>query len=267
MLGVSLPFKWLLSGEGELGERADVLSALRERGVKSIELRTVRPYHTATQAYAAAKMLWDMGFWITVHGQAKSLPSAIQDVFAPLEELLAALPQPSLTIVLHPIDGDNAAVLRALSTYAEQQGYPVRFALENNRLLPSGKEGDCAALVLDAVKRAERENVGICFDMGHYMYYVKRNCLHAPDTRPSKEFFKHVIHTHIHALNGLVTHFPLDTHELPLRELLDAVTYEYFGIYNLELDLPRISDVRDPRDALYGSLEYLKKALPDPQAR
>ena len=262
MIGVSLPFKWLLTGGGSLGSRAALLSALKERGTESIELRTVRPDHDAADVLRVAELLWNSGFQITVHSSVKSAETAAEDVFSPLSALLRALRQKHLTVTVHPIDGDNVQMLRGLSKVITMHGYPVTVALENNRLLPDRSEGDSAALVLAAVKETALPNVGICFDMGHYLYYRKKNFPNEPFVLPEKSFLSRVVHTHIHALNGFSTHYPLGTHELPVKELLNALSFEYFGVYNIELSFPRFEAISEPVPALLGSVDALKASLP-----
>ena len=258
MLGTSLPLAWFTERDPQLQA---VLALLKSRNVRSVELRTVRPHHEPEAVQKAANLLWENGFQITVHGSISGEETAVTDVFAPLESTLAFLRQETLNITIHPIAGDNAAMLIKLSDYIEENNLPVTIALENNRLLPDKTEGDSAALVLDAVKAVNRKNVGICFDMGHYAYYVKKNCPDAPDTLPEKEFWKRVIHTHIHAMDGLRTHFPLDGYELPLEAYLKKLSCGYFGVYNLELDFPRILPLWQPIPALETAIDYLQKKL------
>ena len=263
MIGASLPYEWLATGEGLLGDVDGVLNALQKSGVESIELRTVFLKHDPAQVLRVAELLWAKGFQITVHVKAHARETAVSEVFDPLSLVLKNLRQENLTVVLHPVKGDNAAMLAELADYRDAHGYPVTVALENNRLLPDKSEGDCAKLVLDAVVAANREGVGICFDMGHYCYYRKR---HFPDEAfalPEKEFWGRVVHTHIHALHGLKTHFPLGLFELPLDEILEKLSYGYFGVYNLELDFPRFKDLfEDLPDLLYKSAEFLKGSMP-----
>lgn len=258
MIGTSLPLAWLTDGDPQL---SDILTLLKSHKVGSVELRTVRPHHKPETVLQAAKLLWDNGFQITVHGSISSAETAIADVFNPLQSLLSALRQEKLNITVHPIVGDNGAMLTALSDYILENQLPVTIALENNRLMPDKTEGDSAKLVLDAVKAANRKNIGICFDMGHYAYYVKKNCPEAPDTLPEKDFWKHVIHTHIHAMDGLRTHFPLNGYELPLEAYFSKLCCGYFGVYNLELDFPRIAPKWEPVPALENAIDYLQTKL------
>jgi len=190
----------------------------------------------------------------------KSLETAVSDVFAPLKKVFP-LKQKKLNVTVHPIVGDNAAVLCALSDHIEKENLPVTISLENNRRLPDKTEGDSVALVLDAVKAAGRDNVGICFDMGHFAYYVKKNLPEEPDTLPPDEFWKYVTHTHIHATKGLRTHYPLDGFDLPLKRILEKLTWGYYGVYNIEPDFPRLKEEFTPVEVLERSVPALKKSL------
>ena len=258
MIGVSLPLS--LFEEGAKEERQPLLDYLKREGVESIELRTVRKHSDPAQVRTAMEIVWSEGFQVTVHGEVKSVESSVADVFAPLA-LAFPLKQNKLNVTVHPIVGDNGAMLRALSDHILEKGLPVTLSLENNRLLPDKTEGDSLALVLEAVKSVDRENVGVCFDMGHFAYYVKKNLPHAPDTMPPDELRKYVTHTHIHATNGLRTHHPLEGFDLPLKEYLEKITWGYYGVYNIEPDFPRLKENFTPLEVLEKSVPVLKKAL------
>lgn len=262
MIGVSLPLDWLITGDG-LPESVDnVLSALKSEGVRSVELRTVRARHSASDVRRVAELLWDNGFNISLHGDVKTADCAITELFTPIKELLANLRQKTVNITVHPINDDNVKMLTAVADYIEQSGLPVTVALENNRLLPDKTEGDSAALVLDTVTKVNRPEIGICWDMGHYMYWWLKNHPDEPPCLPDDKFLKRVIHTHIHALSGLKTHFPLDSHRLPLKQFIDGLCFEYFGLYNLELEYPRFQNLRDLIPSLLGSVRELKAKMP-----
>ncbi len=158
--------------------------------------------------------------------------------------------------------GDNTKLLTVLADHIDTNGYPVTLTLENNRLLPDKTEGDSASLVFDAVRGVNRKNVGICFDMGHYLYYRKKNFPDEPTVLPSKEFFSYVKHTHIHAVNDLTTHYPLGKYELPLDEMIYALYMHYYGVYNLELDVSRLKDEFDILPTLLDSVDYLNASMP-----
>lgn len=277
MLGTSLPFKYLLSGEGyELPPRDELLIRLRDAGCSSIELRSVSPSTPPTDVLAAASHVWDAGMKITLHGSVKSASSAVSDIFDSISLLLKELHRNrnELIVVIHPIAGGvggtgddtvavNVEMLKALAAHISENRLRVRIALENNRRLPDGSEGDSMSLVLDAVNGTDNRAIGICFDMGHWFYRVKATGSGIPDMMPPKAFRRRIIHTHIHALDGLNTHFPLiSPYELPLKRYIELMAYGYFGLYNLELDFPRFEGRCDPAKALIGSLKAIDAVLP-----
>ena len=85
MIGVSLPFKWLIGQSDILGDIDHTLDTLKDHGVKSIEIRTIRANHSASDALKAAEILWDHGFSITVHSYPTTLGGAVSEVFEPLK--------------------------------------------------------------------------------------------------------------------------------------------------------------------------------------
>lgn len=271
MLGTSLPFKYLLSGEGHgLLPRDELLARLHDAGCSSIELRSVPPSTPPADVLAAASYVWNAGMKITLHGSVKSATSAVSDIFNPISLLLKELHRNGneLIVVIHPIAGDdtpaaNVEMLKALAAYISENRLRVRIALENNRKLPNGSEGDSMSLVLDAVTGADNSAVGICFDMGHWLYHVKTSGSGVSDIMPPESFRRRIIHTHIHALDGLKTHFPLiNPYELPLKRYIEFMAYGYFGLYNLELDFPRFEEGCDTAKALLGSLKAIDTVLP-----
>lgn len=261
MIGISLPFDWLLTGVGEPGlDRNKTLRRLKEKGVESVELRTVLRRHSAKDVLRVAQMLWNYGFSITVHSRMHTPESAVSDVFDPLRLLLGNMRQEKLVLVLHLIPGDSVAIARALAEHIDENGYPVTIALENNRLMPDGGSGDSAEQVVSVVESLNHPKIRICFDFGHYAYYAKKNGL---QIIPPKKFINYVVHTHIHALDGLKTHYPLTAaYELPLDEMLEAVHWRYFGVYNFEPDFPRWPEDIDREAAIIDSVETLKAAMP-----
>lgn len=190
MIGVSLPLDWLLTGEGLPESREDVLLALKTEGVRSIELRTVQDHHTAAEVKGAAQLLWDYGFSISLHGAVKTQENAVSELFCPLEELLKDLRQPSVNITVHPIAGDNVKRLTAIADHIEKYDLPVTVALENNRLMPDKTEGDSAAYVFEIVKEVDRAAIGICWDMGHYMYWWQKTTAVSPSVCLIRHFLK-----------------------------------------------------------------------------
>ena len=240
LIGISLSYDWLL-GDEQLPPPNVVLPKLREHGVRSIEIRMVPLCADPNDVLRAADILWDFGFNITVHSEVKTQQSATREALEPLSEVISHLRQKELTITIHPIVGDNVAMLISLSDYINEHGYPVRIALENERKMPDRTDGDSLSLVLDAVKRADRDNVGICFDMGHLAWY-NETFTDSPNQLPPKEFLARVIHTHIHACVKGSTHFPLDTWRDPFASYITALSSDYSGVYNVELMPKRFAE-------------------------
>ena len=262
MIGVSLRTQWFYEPESAPCPMSEMLSLLKELGVESVELRSVYPAHDEEKVKAAADLLWDNGFNITIHCRVYSEEGAVNDVFGKLVPTLRSLRQKNLTITIHPKVGDNVRILRDLSDHCTQNGYPVTIALENNRRLPDATEGDSCKLVLDAVTRADRKNVGICFDMGHLTYYVKKNLYDPESYLLDPDFLSRVVHTHIHGTDGLTTHFPLKESDTFVKKFMDALSYKYFGVYNLELDFPRIEKKNfEPIPSIIQSVNYIKENL------
>ena len=262
MIGLSLQYKWLLgNGSFPMPERTAFLTELRRQGVGSIELRSIPSGGAPNDALRAAELLWDHGFRITVHGSVKTAEHAVAEVLDPLSEILSHLRQRELIVTVHPIVGDNVAMLRTLSDRIIEKGYPLRIALENERRLPDKSEGDSLSLVLDSVERVDRANVGICFDMGHFAWYVAQG-LGYPDGMPPKKFLERVIHTHIHAYAEGQTHFPLENWAEPVSAYVQALDRDYFGIYNLELEPPRFAHRMSAEAGYLCSVDTLRKNFP-----
>lgn len=262
MIGVSISTKWLIDGGSIPTPATQFLPELYNHGVRSLELRDIKPGFDPERVYTSANILWDFGFNVTLHARASSVETAVEDVFGPLRKVLKHMRQQNIIVVIHPVVGDNSVMLTALADHIDQNNYPVVIALENNRLLPDKTEGDSTELVLEAVTKANRKNIGICFDMGHYGYYLKKNHPNDLMRLPSPEFLKKTVHTHIHGMNGLRTHFPLDQFELNLTHYLQNLSFNYYGVYNIELSFGRFKELRTPEDSIIGSVETLTKAMP-----
>lgn len=272
MIGMSLPYRSLLNTTDEELKPKILLPKLWDHGVRSIELRALKPNDNASDVLHISNILWDYGFQITVHSTCASVESAVADVFEPLSKLLCHMRQRELVITIHPVVGDNARMLTDLSDHIIKHNYPVRIALENNRRMPDRTDGDSLTLVLDAVTRADRQNVGTCFDMGHWAWYTA-NFTDTPNLLPPKEFLSRAIHTHIHvytenaenvygtATKG-ATHFPLDEWREPISLYIDALGYKYFGVYNIELTPKRFTHRWSATEAYLLSADTLKRQYP-----
>ena len=260
MIGISLPYNWLI-GDTQLPEPEILLPLLREQGVESVEIRMVPLRADAKEVLRAAELLWEYGFNITVHGTVKTEEYAVEEVMKPLEQVLSHMKQRNLTVTIHPIVGDNTAMLLKLSDYLYDHNYPVRIALENERKLPDKTMGDGLELVLDAVTQVNRDNVGICFDMGHYAWYAEQ-ILQDSKALPPREFLDRVIHTHIHRCLDGNTHFPVLEWFEPLASYIRELDYGYYGVYNLELSPDRFAHLCDAVEGYLGSADVLRKHYP-----
>lgn len=261
MIGMSLSYKMLLHTKDASLQPDVLLPQLWERGVRSIEIRSLPTDARSADVLRIANLLWDYGFNITVHSTARSAPSAVDNVFIPLSDMLAHMRQRELIVTIHPVSDDNIAMLTSLSDHIIEHRYPVRIALENKRRMPDGRGGDSLALVLDAVTRVDRNNVGICFDMGHFAWYTE-NFTDSPNTLPPEEFLSRVIHTHIHSCVEGTTHFPLDEWREPISLYINALGYKYLGVYNIELSPKRFSHLFGAADAYLLSADTLKRNYP-----
>ena len=272
MIGMSLQYGSLLKTKDEQLEPEIILPKLWDHGVRSIELRAISPTDCPKEALRVANTVWDYGFQITVHSKPKSVESAVDDVFIPLSHILSHMRQRELIVTIHPVVGDNVAMLIALSDHITKHKYPVRIALENNRRMPDGTNGDSLALVLDAVTRADRKNLGVCFDMGHWAWYAA-NFTDTPNMLPPQEFLSKAIHTHIHAYTENAenvygtatkgsTHFPLDEWREPFSLYINALGFKYLGVYNVELSPSRFAQRWSASEAYLLSADTLRQNYP-----
>lgn len=260
MIGVSLPYR-MLTDDKQNDACQSLLSKLWGHGVRSVELRAVAPEGDSAEVLRTANLLWKYGFNITVHASALTAENTVAEVLLPLSDMLANLQQKELIVTVHPINGSNSEMLFKLSDYIIEHNYPVRIALENERRLPDKTEGDSLALVLDAVSTVNRDNVGICFDMGHFAWYCKRHT-DKPLQLPPKEFMSRVIHTHIHRCEGDTTHFPLDTWCEPNSFYIHALDYGYFGVYNIEISPHVYAELYSAQDGYLVSADTLRANFP-----
>lgn len=260
MIGISLPYIWLL-GDEQLSKPEVLLPQLWGKGVRSIELRMIPAGEKPENVRRAADILWDYGFEITIHATAKTAENAVAEVLTPLSAVIAHKRQSNFIVTIHPIVGDNTAMLLKLSDYLYDHNYPVRIALENERKLPDKTMGDGLKLVLDAVTQVNRENVGICFDMGHYAWYAEQ-ILKDSKALPPREFLDRVIHTHIHRCVEGNTHFPVLEWFEPLASYVRELDYGYYGVYNLELSPDRFAHLCGAVEGYLGSADVLRQHYP-----
>ena len=260
MIGLSLPYKWLL-GDNSMLPQDDLLSLIKEHGAKSVEIRAVPASADSDEVMRSAMQLLAHGLNITVHASVTSAENAVEQVLRPLEELIENMKQRELIVTIHPIMGDNVRMLLNLSDYIIKNNIPVKIALENERKLPDKTDGDSLSLVLEAVEAADRKNIGICFDMGHFAWF-RETFTDAPNILPPESFLSRVIHTHIHACVEGRTHFPLGEWREPIASYVSALDLNYFGVYNLELEPERFTHVCSAREGYLRSIDALRDNFP-----
>ena len=104
MIGLSLPYKWLLGEHSTLVCPDIFLPQLWERGARSIEIRTVPAGADAEEVLRAAEPILKYGFNITVHAKVKTVENAVAEVIAPLSLLLKKLAQKELISLVGATD-------------------------------------------------------------------------------------------------------------------------------------------------------------------
>lgn len=246
----------------------NLLRSLRALGVTHVELRSPTAQDTAETLLTAARAVWAAGLAVTLHWAlpepllpfAESCPA----VLPLLEE--AKLHQPYVTVTVHShVTGDETdkrpaaeKTNRQLQLWSvDALRYGFRLALELNRDKKNGDPSVTCEGVLSMLEGLDAQTVGICFDFGHY-YSNTRDA----SQLPPQAFLRRVTHTHIHAMENGVTHYPFGPQaKLPLDAYVQALAGEgYEGIYDLELSFERYPE-RLPRHALRESLKALKGAL------
>lgn len=277
MIGTSLPLGVLTQNPvceadkrllDDYGGIKALLSAFRALGVRSIELRSVKAHADAKALADCAHAVLDAGLHMTIHAALDDLPAEV--FFENLRPALELLPadHPVVPLTVHSMKTgdemrDRAATVRLLSAwgrFAAERCFPVRLALENNRIHESGLSiVDCGG-VISTVREVGLENVGVCFDFGH----LYSNFVSYPECTPylpDDAFLRAAIHTHIHAL-AHTTHYPLTAGKLPLEAYIQNLKRcGYRGVYNLELECGRFWQEVDPRAAFEGSIAALQSCL------
>ena len=232
---------------GSTGEFLDFCS----REFDSVELRAVRPDCPADILVEAVRTLKARGLFVTIHGTLSD------NFFAPYHALFSAGLQEEYTITVHPLPTHEETVeaLSDICREIESQAYPVRIALENQRLKVHKLYGTCAD-VLRVAEEVNSKTLSLCFDFGHQL----NNERDGKAPAPTDEFLTRVIHTHIHSL-GTNTHFPLCEGECLLdRNLGSLFSRGYDGVLNLELSPERYCNICDVKDSLVKSAAILKAA-------
>ena len=267
-IGVSLP-PALLCGSASSAHQEKMLergaesflARLRDAGCTHIELRAVRADTPEEMVTGAAAALQKAGLQLTVHSALTDEPA--EAFWERLDPLLAV--QSDLCVTVHSASSREKTVslLRRLSEYAAGRYPRARLALENNR----SKKGDnidlveCAG-VLSTVQEAGMDNIGTCWDFGHFRWDYLTHPALLPDAMPPREFARRAIHTHIHSVYADTTHFPLTMGDLPLDDYVRLLAGSgYAGVYNLEPEPERWDAAIDAAHEIVRSVELLREAI------
>lgn len=234
------------------------LQRLRDAGADWVELRAVRPGTEKEEVSGAAHAARKAGVSMTVHGTLTDEPAEV--FWERMKPVLAV--QPALTVTVHSAKSreETVLLLGRLAGYALRHHPQARLMLENNR----SKAGDnmdlveCAG-VLKTLELLNRENVGACWDFGHFYWDCLAHPELLPDRLPPEGFIARTGHTHIHSVLGNTTHFPLTAGELPLREYAAALMRAgYQGVFNLEPEPERWAETTDAAEEIVRSVGLLR---------
>jgi len=272
---VSLPPAYL-AGEpnelltGALGDPATALAALRQAGATAIELRAVGAHTDPALALAAARQVWHAGGILTVHGELPaSTPAALCPALVALCREMAQQGRCAI-VTIHsyksleePTSALAARTIRAVRELlhdAEEEGLPLRLAVELNRAKGGNDPSVSYRCLLSMHARIAHPHVGFCWDFGHAFSNVRQGAM---TLVPPDAFLRRVIHTHIHDLyaDG-ATHAPLTEGRLPLASVLWVLRCAgYGGIINLELGGHRQDSPAGVCAGLFASIARLVDVL------
>lgn len=275
-IGVSLPPTVLTHtpcGEDEralLEENGGIdrlLALCKNAGVSSVEIRNIFPETDKKTVVESFLPILNAGMRATVHGILTEQEPEAQ--MTQLEDIWNR--NSSRTVLnLHVVEYRDEMTCERLTyerlplllEYIQTHRLPVDVALENNRIQDKKYFLSDAEGIAEIGKRiGPFDCFGYCFDMGHHY----SDCQRFPDRvgmLPPNAFLSRVIHTHIHGIESRDTHHPLREGNLPLREylsLLSAVGYD--GVYNLELDFPKIHGKIRLTEAILSSIQVLRNMI------
>lgn len=274
----SIPYKEkqvYLAGFPSLEAYIDFLQSL---GVSSIEVRIYHQTSSFEDYQAALSMIQRKGLHITLHGELSNtvVASHIDADYPSLPPILNQLNQP-IVMPIHASQGVSddvdfsartANILQTWGNELHERKHQLQFALENNRVKKVIDPGNTIQGVLTIIENLNREDVGICWDMGHYYSNVLNGKEIAPPQFETDSllntFCKHVVHTHIHGINEeQTTHFPIRSEQdLPLQSFVQLLEQKHYkGIYNLELSLERWSEKDDPKQLIAETIQYLQDVI------
>ncbi len=272
MIGMTVRYDTVLGKPSNPGEEQllssyggveAMLRDLRGNGIESMELSMLSLKKTGAEGAArAAKLLTNCGIHLTVHGLLEGISGREHfDYFRDMYEIMMKK-QGEILLTVHSLAtrDETASCLESFAAEAARR-YPgtMRIALENQRIHRwDGSEHHLRISSLQA-SLPDMDNVGMCWDFGHYGYNQLMERLPL-DGVPVSDVLKRVIHTHIHSLKDLDTHHPLT--EQPAGTYIKALrSAGYSGVYNLELVTSRYYETEGARQGTEDSIRVLKHIL------
>ena len=181
-IGCSLPFSIFSDEMNEIsvkicesfGGRENLLETMAKE-IDSIELRAVRIGDSAESVYTAVSMCKKYGLGVTIHGDVRGAKSAA-DFFASYIKLFDSGFQDFYNITVHtlPTKVESESMLKEICTLAENENYPVRITLENERLKNENSINGICISVEEIVNRVNSPILFSCFDFGHQLSNIRK---------------------------------------------------------------------------------------------
>ncbi|HZJ75594.1 MAG TPA: TIM barrel protein [Clostridia bacterium] len=278
-IGISLPARIFLGKDKKsikrinksFGSFSEFLLSLKSYGVNAVEIRAIESSDKPDYVKSLFDTLENAGLDLTIHGTLGKAGKK-EDVLSPLSEILTCERKEPLIVTVHALRDKKEPINKAaertkkslyeICEYSEKRNLPIKLCLELNREKGEGDPSVTCESVVDMVKSAGSDKVGICWDFGHYLY----NCKMTGDDKkvPPKEFLELVAHTHIHGIHNGVTHYPVNYEDMPmLFEYINALKgVGYSGIYNIEMTLRYLLEGNyNLRNAYSESVQAVERAL------
>jgi len=279
-LGVSLPWDYLsdtiLRQESDViksnfGSCTTFLKVLKAEGITSIELRHRHKNLTCEDMHKAVTIVREFEFSLTIHGETLPETSVLNfNKLFPWHKIIDELyenDKSKIIVTFHPLIKKKEEVqlvkltveiLKKLLT--SNNLFSCKYALENQRYRGYIDPGVTFKGIFGMISRVPKDKIGICWDMGHsYANVINYN----QPLFPPEEFLKRVIHTHIHDLGPAgETHWMFKENQVPLYENVKLLqSYNYRGVYNLELSFNRFAEEPDINGLVMKTIEKLRKLI------
>lgn len=241
------------------------LEKLMERylqlGISSVELSAVSTRRSMEEMRDICQKIMDAGFHLTLHGTTEKMTGKEHfDFFVPLyDDILKR--QNEVTVTLHA-PGDLNLAVSILADWCREgmQRYPQVLFVQENQRVHKPTHGEHFRINAIPATLPALDNIGICWDMGHYAFNVIKAGLPA-ETLPAPETMKLIRHTHIHGIVNMDTHYPVQGE--PVTAYVQALKKQgYEGIYHLEVKPDKFMRVfPDIKGGMEGSILRLQEMI------